>query len=243
MNDPRTTPMYPPPGESPGDPSAAPNGTPAYGTPGRSSYGSPYGPGYQQPEPQPDSGPRLNAGRLWAGGAATAIVTALLALVGVCIGRGIFAVPVPVPALNGLSSAAYVGLAALAALVATGLLHMLIMVAPRPLAFFGWIVFLATLGAVLMPWVNTFFGSYNVSHIPFLNSKIATTVINLAVGIAIGSLMSGVARSAVTYRPRIPVPPQGYPGEGYSEPGPGYRGQGYPGQGYPGPGYPGQPMR
>jgi hypothetical protein len=139
--------------------------------------------------------PRLNAGRLWAGGIATAIVAALVVLVGISITRGIFGVPVPAPApAGGISEAGYVGLAAGAAIVATGLLHLLIAAAPRPLAFFGWIVFLATVVAVLAPFSNSIFGSFG--HIPMLNSKSATATINLVAGIAIGSLLTGVARSA-----------------------------------------------
>jgi hypothetical protein len=141
--------------------------------------------------------PRLNAARLWAGGLATAIVAALIVVVGISLCRGIFAVPVPVPTVNGgLSELAYVGLAAGAAIVATGLLHLLLAGAPRPLAFFGWIVGLAMLVAVLAPFTNSILGSFG--HIAMLNSKLATAAINLVAGIAIGSLLTGVARSAIT---------------------------------------------
>lgn len=140
--------------------------------------------------------PRLNPGRLWAGGIATAIVAALVVIVGISLSRGVFGVPVPVPAATGgISEIGYVGIAAGAAIVATGLLHLLIMAAPRPLVFFGWIVALATAVAVLVPFTNSILGSSG--HIAMLNSKIATAAINLVVGIAIGSLLTGVARSAV----------------------------------------------
>ena len=39
--------------------------------------------------------PKLDAGRLWTGGLATAAVAALVAVVGVLIARGVFDVPVP----------------------------------------------------------------------------------------------------------------------------------------------------
>jgi hypothetical protein len=149
---------------------------------------------------QNETVPRLNGARLWAGGVATAIVAALIVLVGLCAARGIFAVPVPVPTpTGGLSSVGYVGIAALAAIAATGLLHLLIMGAPRPLGFFAWIVTLATIVAVIAPFMNSVFGS--VTHVAMLNSKLATAAINLVVGIAIGSLLTGVARSAVRRRP------------------------------------------
>jgi hypothetical protein len=147
--------------------------------------------------PRDRAAPRVNAARLWAGGVATAIVAALIVVVGISLTRGIFAVPVPVPTVTGgLSEVAYVGLAAGAAIVATGLLHLLIMAAPRPLAFFGWIVCLATVVAVLAPFTNSILGSFG--HIAMLNSKLATAAVNLVAGIAIGTLLTGVARSAAT---------------------------------------------
>src|SRR5262249_29569950 len=87
---------------------------------------------------------RLNPGRLWAGGAATSGIPALMVIVVISVARGIFGVPMPVPARDhGMSAIAYVGIAAGAAIVATALMHLLIVGAPRPLAFFAWIVFLA----------------------------------------------------------------------------------------------------
>ena len=149
--------------------------------------------------------PRLNPGRLWAGGVATAVIAALIVIVGISLARGIFGVAMPVPATSGgMSAFAYVALAAGAAIVATGLLHLLLVGAPRPLAFFAWIVFLGTVLAVLAPFSNSVFGSF--AHIPFLNSKSAVAAINLVVGIAIGSLLTGVARSSVTRQP-VPPPP------------------------------------
>jgi hypothetical protein len=140
--------------------------------------------------------PRLNAARLWAGGVATAIVVALIAIAGVGIGRGIFGLSVPVASAgSGLSSFEYVLLAVLAALAATGLMQLLIMVAPRPRIFFGWIVALATLVAVLIPFENLVTTN---GRIPLLSSKVATALITLCIGIAIGTLINAVARSSVT---------------------------------------------
>lgn len=132
----------------------------------------------------------------------TAVVVLLMMIIGVSIARGFFGVPVPVPSsADSLSDVAYVALGVLAALVATALMHLLIMVAPRPLLFFGWIVALCTVIAILAPFQNSVFGSF--SHIAMLNSKIATALINLCAGIAIGSLTTGVARGSVSYRRRI----------------------------------------
>jgi hypothetical protein len=152
--------------------------------------------------------PHVAAGRLWAGGVATAIVAALIVVVGISLTRGVFGVAMPVPTFNGgISDAAYVGLAAGAAILATALLHLLMVAAPRPMAFFGWIVFLATAAAGLAPFSNSILGS--AGHVAFLSSKIATAVINVAVGVAIATLLIGVGRSAVT---RV-LAPRRYDGE------------------------------
>jgi len=144
------------------------------------------------------AGPKLNPGRLWAGGVMTSVVVALMMIVGVSVARGIFAVPVPVPSsADSLSGFAYVALGVLAALVATALAHLLIMATPRPLMFFAWIVFLCTVIAVLAPFQNSVFGSF--SHIAMLNAKVATAVINACAGIAVGSLITGAARGSVSF--------------------------------------------
>src|SRR5437879_3803277 len=89
---------------------------------------------------RPDSGVHLNAGRLWAGGLATAVIAGLVILVGMLIARGVFGVPVPVPTVTGgMSGVTYVLVAIGAALLATLLLYVLLLGAPRPLTFFTWI--------------------------------------------------------------------------------------------------------
>jgi hypothetical protein len=134
---------------------------------------------------------RVDANRLWTGGVATAVVAALVAVVGVLIARGLFGVPVLAPtedgALGNANTARLALVAAGAALVATGLMHLLLLFIPRPRQFFTWIISLATLAAVLVPF------STGAS----LATKVATAAINLAIGVAIGSLVSGVASSAV----------------------------------------------
>jgi hypothetical protein len=141
-------------------------------------------------------------GRLWAGGAATAVVAALIAVVGILLARGVFDVPVLAPEGKGTwgdaDTAKYALWCALAALVATGLMHLLVMSTPRPLMFFGWIMALATVAATLAPFVAE--GS--------TSSKVATAAFNLLVGIAIGTLVSGAARSAMRSRRSIPGGPQ-----------------------------------
>jgi hypothetical protein len=76
--------------------------------------------------------------------------------------------------------------AAAVALLATALLHLLLLATPRPMTFFGWIIGLATLVAVIFP-----FGT----SAP-LSQKFATATVNLFIGLAIGSLLTAVgARS------------------------------------------------
>jgi hypothetical protein len=135
--------------------------------------------------------PKVDAGRLWTGGLATAAVAALVAVVGVLVARGLFEVPLLAPtgegALGDASTARLAGLAAGAALLATALMHMLLVSTPRPGQFFTWIVALATLIAVILPFLTD----------AEPNTKIATAALNLSVGATIGSLVSSVARSAV----------------------------------------------
>ena len=139
--------------------------------------------------------PRVDAGRLWPGGVATAVVAGLVALVGVLVCRWLFGIPLLAPKQDGaygdVHTTALVLLAAAAALVATGLAHLLLLSTPRPLTFFAWIVGLATVLAVLVPF----------STAAPLTAKVATAVVDLVLGIAIGSLISGVAARSI----RVPV--------------------------------------
>jgi hypothetical protein len=142
--------------------------------------------------------PQLDAARLWTGGLATAAVAALIAVVGVVVARGLFDVPVLAPdregALGDADTARLAIMAAVAALVATGLMHLLLVSTPRPFRFFTWIISLLTLLAVLAPFMTT----------AKLATQVATAAIGLLIGIAIGSLVSGAARSAIRLRRQDP---------------------------------------
>jgi hypothetical protein len=81
--------------------------------------------------------------------------------------------------------------AAAAALAATGLAHLLLLSAPRPLTFFGWIVGLVTTAAVALPFLTG--GRLAV--------MVATALIHLAIGLVVGILVSSAAAGA-TDRPR-----------------------------------------
>jgi hypothetical protein len=125
--------------------------------------------------------------KLWAGGAASAVVVGLVALVGVLVMRWLFKVPVLAPAQDGaygdVHTTALILVAVGATLAATGLASLLMLGTLRPQLFFGWIVSLVTIIAVAAPFGTT----------AALDAKIATAVVNLAIGVAIGSLVSGVA--------------------------------------------------
>jgi Family of unknown function (DUF6069) len=137
--------------------------------------------------------PTVDAARLWAGGLATAFVAALIAILGIIAARGLFGVSVLARKEAGVWGAASTGWyafgAALAGLAATGLMHLLLVFTPRPMRFFGWIVGLATAAAVLAPLLTD----------QGRAAQLCTAVLNLVLGIAIGSLVAGSARSATRY--------------------------------------------
>jgi hypothetical protein len=167
---------------------------------------------------------RPDGAQFWAGAVATAVVAALIALVGILICRWIFNIPILAPAGEGAwgnaHTAEYSLLAALIAIVAAGLLYLLVLGTPQPTMFFDWILGLATLAAVVYPF----------STGAPLDQKAATAVVNLVLGIAITSLLTAVAARAI----RRPLPPA-YTDRGGYRPEPGYGPeQGYvPGQDYP----------
>lgn len=154
------------------------------------------------PGDEPPRRPRVNGGRLWGGGFATAVVAALIVLVGVYIARHLLDIAVLAPkaagSLGSSTTAVYAVIAALCALVATALLHVLLLGAPRPLSFFAWITALAVVIAVIAPF----------SEMADLESKAATAIINLIAGVAVISLLTGVGGGSTTQQP---PPPAGYP--------------------------------
>jgi hypothetical protein len=153
----------------------------------------------------PQTRPVVDARQLWAGGVATAIVAALVALVGVVVSRWLFKIPLMSPQSQGTYGDAHttdvVLLAAAAALLATGLAHLLLVAAPRPMTFFTWIVGLITLLLVLFPFSTS----------APISQKIATAAVDLVIGIAIGSLLNGVGARALRQRR---VPPRDDYGQG-----------------------------
>ena len=150
-----------------------------------------YPPSAQRPPAPAPGGDRwtVDAGRLWAGGAATAIVAALVSIVGLLVAR-VFDVETLRP-FEGSTfetpGARYAVAAVAGALVATGLMHLLVLSTPRPQSFFTWIVLLATAVAALVPFLRD----------ATMETQVATALINVAVGICIGSLVSSVAARSI----------------------------------------------
>lgn len=144
----------------------------------------------------PETRPGMDAGRLWAGGIATAVVAALVAIVGLLIARGIFHVTVLEPKGGGIwgnaSTVTYAIVAALVALLATGLIQLLSLAVPAPSTFFGWIMVLLTAIAVVIPLTLTATES----------AKAATAAINLVIGLVITLVISTMAASARTVHMR-----------------------------------------
>ena len=132
-----------------------------------------------------------DANKLWAGGAASALIAGLMALTGVLVSRWLFNLPVLAPRQDGAygdaRTTALILVAAAAAIAATGVVHLLMLGTLRPLLFFGWIVALVTTIAVIFPFSTT----------AALDAKIATALVNLAIGVTIGALVGGVATRSI----------------------------------------------
>ena len=164
--------------------------------------GAPGRPGAYPPAPR--SRPTVDARTLWAGGAATAVVAGLIALVGVLICRWVLKIPVLAPKRDGAYGDAHtttlVLIAAGGALFATLVIHLLLLGVPRPQVFFGWIVALVTLVFVVFPF----------STGAKLEQQVATAVVYLVIGVATGSLVATVADRATRVRTTAAPPPPDY---------------------------------
>ncbi|RAJ69779.1 hypothetical protein K378_00934 [Streptomyces sp. Amel2xB2] len=134
--------------------------------------------------------PRVSAARLWAGGFVVALVAALAAAVALLLVREVLDIPVLAPVVDGSTETASTGRyalgAALVALAATAVLHLLTLATPQPVRFLGWIVALGTAAVMLLPFTTT--ASWQ--------AKGGTAGVSLVVGIVIGTLLATVARTA-----------------------------------------------
>lgn len=175
-------------------------------------YGS-AGPGGQgDPEPTrqlgtpPPEQPRwrgqteFSTTKLWTGGVAAALIEALLAIVGFLVVKNILRMPILGVAPSGNTfnptMAGYAFAGAVAAILATAVMHLLLVGTPRPLFYFGWIGALCTAILVLIP----------LGIRQSWSEVIPTAVINLIGGIVITAIVRGTAAASIT-RPRRGLPP------------------------------------
>jgi Family of unknown function (DUF6069) len=151
-----------------------------------------------RPDPVAPKASQYDAGidqvRYWVGAGLTALVAALVGIVGLVVAHGIVHVPVLLgsgssltPVHSALYGLSVVGLALAAAGLYDGMLH----VAPRPVTYYGWIVALVTALATLLPFTTTV----------GLHSQIAFAVMNLAVGLSIAILVPLAAVNAAVSAP------------------------------------------
>jgi hypothetical protein len=141
----------------------------------------PYGGGAGQ-------GPRVDAIRLWAGGVAAAFVAAGIVVVGLLVAR-VLNVHVLINtgggALLDVNTGWYAIGAAAATLVATALMYLLLLSAPRPELLFSAIMGIVTALAVLLPFTAS----------ATLESQVTVAAINLAVGVTVIGLISGFGQT------------------------------------------------
>ena len=155
---------------------------------------------------QPGGGrPRaiVDGARLWTGGGATTLVVTLVVVAGVLISRS-----VGVPGMAGdetgtlatTSLASYAVMWAGMAVLLTGALHLLLLLASRPLQLFAWAAFALVLMAVVAPFTA---GASRAA-------ALAAALINLVAGGTAGVLLLRVGRGAVhDNRRRYLAPPAG----------------------------------
>jgi uncharacterized protein (DUF486 family) len=156
----------------------------------------------ERDDPRPPSQrrvrPRLVVRRLWSGGIGTAVVVALVVIVGVLLVRGVLNIPVLAAEGDGayatVSLTTYAVVAAVIALIATAVFHVMLLYLPRPLQFFYWICALFTAVAVLLPFTTS----------AGAGPQVATAAINLVAGIAIMAMLGSVGASSIVVEKAAP---------------------------------------
>jgi len=137
----------------------------------------------------------LEVGRFWAGALATVVVCALIGLVAAFLLTDVFDLELqPPPDFFGSGSnlVIWTVVGALFALIASIVLHLLVMSTPRPRTFFGWVVALGTVILAAAP----FAGDFEV--VPATLSALVWIII----GVATWSLLTGVLGRTLVRRQR-----------------------------------------
>jgi hypothetical protein len=142
------------------------------------------------PVPPPTGTLRLDPGRYWAGAAATVLVCALLGFAASVVLTDVLDQELASgPHLSGIGADGSWALAgALFALLAAIVLHLLVLGAPRPRMFFGWIVTLTTLILAALPFTTR----------PELVPGLLTALVWVVLGIAVWSMLTGVLARTLT---------------------------------------------
>lgn len=151
-----------------------------------------YPPRPADPYPSAPTRTRVDQGRLWAGGIASAVVIVLLVAVLTWIVHELLDIPDlrPLADERGLvDEDVRVDLVAAFAitLVATLVLDLLLLTTPTPLRLFHWLIGLGTVVATLAP----------LARVGTTESSVARAIGSAVVGITMSSLLSGVARRSV----------------------------------------------
>lgn len=151
---------------------------------------------WDAPVPPPAEDARLDGGRFWAGAAATVLVCALIGLAAAVIIDEVLGLDLHSPGLLGDSTtASWTAAGALFALLAAAVLHGLVLAAPRPSMFFGWLVALVTIILAVLPSTG------RTDPV----AGVTTAVVWLLLGLAVWSMLSSVL-SRTLVRPAAPAP-------------------------------------
>ena len=135
-------------------------------------------------------GPSVDQGPFWAGVAATAVVAALAAALALVV-LDVFDVDLLDPPVGSSRGLGWAGAAVVAALLAGVVLLLLVMTTPRPRLFFGWIVFLVTATAAVLPFTRD----------ASTEAQVATCALCVLIGLVVGTSLGAVAGRTV--RPAV----------------------------------------
>ncbi|MCA5894796.1 hypothetical protein LEP48_15760 [Isoptericola sp. NEAU-Y5] len=134
----------------------------------------------------------LDVRRYWAGAVVTVVVCGLIGLAASVIFDQAFDVGL-LDVVGGSSSLAWAMTGALFGLLAAVVLQVLVMVAPRPRMFFGWLVAVVTVILAVTPFTG------NPDAVP----AVVTALVWIVLGLATSSMLSGVLGRTLV-RPTAP---------------------------------------
>jgi hypothetical protein len=131
-------------------------------------------------------GPSVDQGRFWAGVAATAVVAALAAALGVVV-LDVLDVKLLKPPIGGSRELGWGGAALVASALGGVILLLLALTTPRPGVFFGWIVTLVTATAAVLPFTKD----------ATTEAQVATCALTVLIGLVVGTSLAAVAGRTV----------------------------------------------